>query len=347
MLPGASLGVAADSPPAKPLKRVAAINTVYRLRSHAYHIAGRFVFGYSREGFHHQPAFKLVRMFNDQYPADDMSRDLGAGRHRIDQDRCRALGGPDKLDVDAVLLIGEHGDYPTNEFGQILYPRFELFSQIVDVFRRSGRSVPVFNDKHLCTTMPRQRKWSAGRELKFGFMAGSSLPVTWRRPELEPPLGTPFTEGLCCYGGSVEPYLFHGLETLQCCSSAPRWRNWYQIGRGAHGTRGLEGWRRRRWSWKLLRAALSRCPSQLWRCPRQRGQSASHLDRIRRWHARHGLEPARAYCDFNFAGRLPAKSRSRAVFIFPRRQCDYFDALTANIEKLFTTGQSPIRSRPC
>src|SRR4029078_5193385 len=57
------------------------------------------------------------------------------------------------------------------------------------------------------------------RKMKFGLMAGSSLPVTWRRPELELPLETPLKEGLVCLGfdrGPVEIYLFHGLEALQC-----------------------------------------------------------------------------------------------------------------------------------
>ena len=58
------------------------------------------------------------------------------------------LGG-DKLAVDGVILIGEHGDYPVNDKAQTLYPRFEMFLKITDVFRQSGRSVPVFNDKHL------------------------------------------------------------------------------------------------------------------------------------------------------------------------------------------------------
>ena len=58
------------------------------------------------------------------------------------------LGG-DKLAVDGVLLIGEHGDYPYNASGQKLYPRYEFFQKIVEVFRKSGRSVPVFCDKHL------------------------------------------------------------------------------------------------------------------------------------------------------------------------------------------------------
>ena len=48
-----------------------------------------------------------------------------------------------------MLLIGEHGDYPYNDKGQKLYPRYELFQKIVEVFKKSDRSVPVFNDKHL------------------------------------------------------------------------------------------------------------------------------------------------------------------------------------------------------
>ena len=35
--------------------------------------------------------------------------------------------GGDKLAVDAVLIIGEHGDYPRNEIGQKQYPRYEFF----------------------------------------------------------------------------------------------------------------------------------------------------------------------------------------------------------------------------
>ena len=50
----------------------------------------------------------------------------------------------------------------------------------------------------------------------FPFMAGSSLPVTWRTPSIEMPLGARIREALCvCYGG-VDSYDFHGLETIQC-----------------------------------------------------------------------------------------------------------------------------------
>src|SRR5205807_1025416 len=57
--------------------------------------------------------------------------------------------GGDKLAVDGVVLVGEHGNYPRNEKGQTKYPRYEFFEQITGVFRSSGKAVPVFSDKHL------------------------------------------------------------------------------------------------------------------------------------------------------------------------------------------------------
>jgi len=40
--------------------------------------------------------------------------------------------------VDAVLIIGEHGNYPVNKLGQRQYPRYEFFNQVAEVFRRDG-----------------------------------------------------------------------------------------------------------------------------------------------------------------------------------------------------------------
>lgn len=47
-------------------------------------------------------------------------------------------------------------------------------------------------------------------------MAGSSLPVTWRLPELEIPLGRTFKDALVASRGDLEIFGFHSLETLQC-----------------------------------------------------------------------------------------------------------------------------------
>ena len=87
----------------------------------------------------------------DQQPSSDLSKqrsaEFGFTIYPTIAETLRC--GGDKLAVDAVLLIGEHGNYPVNEIGQKQYPRYELFQQIVDVFGKDGRATPVFNDKHL------------------------------------------------------------------------------------------------------------------------------------------------------------------------------------------------------
>ena len=111
-------------------------------------------------------------MYTDQAPQNDMSRDLSAKRgFKIYPTIAEALTlGGNRLAVDAVLLIGEHGNYPTNEKGQKLYPRYELYQQIIEVFRRGGRSVPVFCDKHLSYS------WEKAKNVR---LRRASLPL-WR-----------------------------------------------------------------------------------------------------------------------------------------------------------------------
>ena len=120
-------------------------------------------------------------------PASSSSRppptDLGrakARRHgvRLSPTIADALTlGTGKLAVDAVLLIAEHGDYPFNAKLQKLYPRGRFFREVLDVFQTSGRSVPVFIDKHLSYDRPRPGGWStSARTAKVPLMAGSSLP---------------------------------------------------------------------------------------------------------------------------------------------------------------------------
>ena len=128
------------------------------------------------------------------------------------------LGGS-RLAVDGVVIIAEHGRYPKNESGQTLYPRYEFFKRVVKVFEQSGRSVPVFNDKHLSTTWARCREMvDDSRRLGFAFLAGSSLPVTRRLPPIDMPLDAPLVESVCVGYGGVDSYDFHGLEAAQCMS---------------------------------------------------------------------------------------------------------------------------------
>ncbi len=223
--------------PARP--RLAAIATIYFKYSHAQHIVDRFLDGYGWNGAHYHPPMDLVSLWVDQTGQGDLSRERAA-RHPS-MKLCSSIAdaltlGTGRLAVDGVVLVGEHGKYERNEKGQTKYPRYEFFEQIVDVFRSSGRSVPVFNDKHLSWNWEWARKmYDQSRELGFAFMAGSSLPVTWRTPQVEMPWGARVKEALCvCYGG-VDSYDFHGLETLQCMVERRRG--------GETGVKWVQAWR--------------------------------------------------------------------------------------------------------
>ncbi|MFN4259005.1 MAG: hypothetical protein ACK4RK_06880, partial [Gemmataceae bacterium] len=338
-------------------KPLAVVTTVYRPMSHAYHIAGRFIHGYTKAGAFHVPEHYVRTMYVDQVPENDLSREVC---REYDIRRCKTIAealtdGGDQLAVDGVLLIGEHGNYPRNDKGQVLYPRYEMMEQIVEVFRRTGKSVPVFNDKHLSYSWDKAKKmvdWAG--EWKFGFMAGSSLPVTWRRPELELSVGAVVEDALVAAHGPIEIYGFHALEALQvmlerrqggetgvkavtCLIGKDVWRA---------GDKGL-------WSWDLLEAALGRSetlnPGDV---RRNVGTPLQGKPSI----------PATAflveYCDglrgtvlllnghiqdFCFAARLKNEPKpASCMFYLPDPPgAKYFDCLVANIEKLFTTGQSP------
>ncbi len=221
---GSTVPAAASAlaPVAAPRKKIAVLATVYHYLSHAYHIVGRFLDGfdlYDGEGLH-KPDFDVVSIFIEQTPEP---ADLGkatAARHGVKV--CPTIEealtlGTGKLAVDAVLIIAEHGEYPNNAKLQKLYPRGKYFREVVEVFKKSGRSVPVFNDKHLSyDRREAQTMVDTAKELKIPFMAGSSLPVTWRLPAVEVPKGLTWKSALVVSRGEIEIFGFHALETLQC-----------------------------------------------------------------------------------------------------------------------------------
>src|SRR5437868_14185497 len=147
---------AADQP-APRRRRMAIITTEWRDRSHAWHMAERFLHGYPMRGKWHRPPIDVVSAYVDQTPKNDLSRqraqEFGFTIYRTIAEALRC--GGDRLAVDAVLIIGEHGNYPTNPIGQKQYPRYEFFKQVTDVFKKDGRTAPVFNDKHLSWTNAR------------------------------------------------------------------------------------------------------------------------------------------------------------------------------------------------
>lgn len=202
----------------RPLK-VAAIVTEYRWYSHADVVCGRFLGGYSANNEWHAPRTQLVSLYRAQTPANDMTRDLSA-RHgfKIYPTIREALGfGGSKLAADAVVFIGEHGTYPFNDLGQHLYPRYELFSEILDIYEAAGHGVPTLFDKHFSYDWKKAKAmFDRSRKIGFPLMAGSSVPLTLRKPDVQPALETPMTEAASIGYGPLDAYGFHLLEVMQC-----------------------------------------------------------------------------------------------------------------------------------
>jgi len=222
---GTILGAGGMSVPAlgaqtKDKKRldVAAIFTVFHYRSHAHVLLENFLESYLFRGKLTDPGVDVVSFYADQTAKVDMTQEV-ARKYKVRV--CKTirealcLGGKE-LAVDAVLSIGEHGDYPVNKLGQREYPRKRFFDEIVAVMRQSQRFVPVFNDKHLSYRWDWAKEmFDTTKKLDIPFMAGSSVPLAQRVPPLELPGNAQIIEAVSVHGGPVEVYDFHGLEVLQ------------------------------------------------------------------------------------------------------------------------------------
>src|SRR5689334_9496034 len=152
---------------------VAAVVTAYRRNSHADVIVGKILEGYQQDGGA-GPALRLVSLFTDQVPKNDLSREL-AKKHkfRIATSIEDAITlGTGKVAVAGVLSIGEHGDYPyTKDTNQHMYPRRRFFDAIADTFAKHKRVVPVFNDKHLAYAWSdAKHMYDTARKMKIPFL---------------------------------------------------------------------------------------------------------------------------------------------------------------------------------
>eukprot|EP00913_Durusdinium_trenchii_P028318 g26546.t1 len=211
----ASQCVAADGKPV----RVAAIVTVYKHNSHADVIVGRVIDGFTLDGKGERPNLKLVSLYADQTPKGDLSEPQ-AKKHKFLRAKSveQALTlGTGKLAVDGVLLVAEHGSYENSKTGQKLYPKKRLFGEIVKVFKKSGRVVPVFSDKHLSDNWKDASAiYQTSRKMGFPMMAGSSLPSYRREPPVEVRRDAELKEIVAVAYGGIESYGFHALEMIQC-----------------------------------------------------------------------------------------------------------------------------------
>jgi hypothetical protein len=361
---GLPLSGAADTPARDGRKRMAVVTTEWRYGNHAWHMAERFLVGYPSRGGWHRPGLQVVSAYVDQKPKNDLSAERAAEfGFTIYPTIAEALRcGGKTLAVDAVLIIGEHGKYPRNEFGQTKYPRYEFFKQVTEVFRADGKTTPVFNDKHLSW------KWAWAKEmvetsraLNFPLMAGSSLPVTWRMPPVDMPYGADIEEILAIAIGGVDSYDFHALETIQCMAERRRGGE-----TGIAAVQGLRGeavwkamsagsWAKGGWDLRLFEACLSR--SQTLAQPPTFSDRYPTPGQMRAWvkdplayriEYADGLRATMLLLnglvgDFTFAARLAgsAEPLSTLFYLPPNPNVTYSAELMSRVEGMFLSGRPP------
>lgn len=357
------LGRATQTPPVR--KKMAIVTTEWRFLSHAQHMGDRFLVGYPIDGKWHAPGLDVVSLYVDQKPDSDLSGQRAAEfGFTIYPTVAEALRcGGQQLAVDAVLIIGEHGRYGQNEFGQKLYPRYEFFKQVVDVFRKDGRTTPVFNDKHLSWNWDWAKEMvDTAKAMKFPLMASSSLPVTWRMPAIDLPRGAEVEEVMCVAHGGVDSYDFHALEVIQCM--AERRRNgesgvaWLAASRGESVWKALQAgsWQAGGWDNDLFEACL--CRSQTLSSGKNgfghRHPTPSEMTQLvkdpvaYRFEYNDGLRATMLLLnglvgDFTFAARIKnvRDPLSTLFYLPPNPNVAYSAVLMSRVEDMFLTGKVP------
>ena len=209
---------AAETTNSAAVKTIAAIVTVYNHNSHADLIVSRLLQTDTLDGKGNESPLKLASLYTDQKPEKDISRLLAAShRFRVSETIEDALTlGTGRLAVDGVLLIAEHGEYPKSIIGNTKYPKRRFWEETLKVFRASHRVVPVFLDKHLADNWQDAKFiYDSAQEMKVPLMAGSSLPVTWRRPAADVKRGARLREIVAITYHITEHYGFHALEIVQ------------------------------------------------------------------------------------------------------------------------------------
>jgi hypothetical protein len=341
-----------DEPRRRP--RVAVVYTQCYHRSHAHVLLENFLTPYLFNGRLTQPSVDVVSLFADQISASKTRPDLTEDIVRLFKlPRYRTIAGAltmggKELAVDAVLAIGEHGDYPNSRFRVPEYPRKRFFDEIVAVMRRSNRFVPIFNDKHL------SYRWDWAREMydtcqkhRIPFMAGSSVPLAQRRPAFEMPANCVIEEAVSIHGGPFEIYDFHGLEVLQAFVESRKG--------GETGIRTIEflpreplfeAARKGRWSLELARAAMrvefgDKVPDitrpiggvEPW------GILVTYRDGTKATVLKLGFSGTR----WNFAAKLAGERQPRTTshYVGPWRNRCLFMALSNAIQQFFNRREAP------
>jgi hypothetical protein len=258
---GTAQAAAAQTPPRRP--RIACLVTFWgATRSHADWIITKLIDGYWWQGAHMASRVDVASVYLHQRPTSVLGEKVckAKGIPVFDTVAGALTLGGTALDVDGVVIVGEHGQYPVDLKGHWLLPRWWMYQQMVKVFEQSGRSVPVFNDKHLSYDWD-EAKWmfDKSRELKFALTGGSSIPTYYRTPELELANDTPITASISLGGAPDEGGFFHCVDVLQ--SFVERRKGGETGVASVQYIRGPETWawtERTPWAGRLLEAVRTR-----------------------------------------------------------------------------------------
>ena len=235
-----------------------------------------------------------------------------------------------------------------------------MFQEVVKVFEKSGRTVPVFNDKHLSYDRKKGFQMVAtARKMGFPMLSGSSLPVTWRRPELELPLGKKINEAMVVGPGELEIYGIHEIEPLQ--AMVERRTNGQQGVRRVEYLEGDAVWKAgddKRWSWELLESCMGRSQSRNNGDPRE---NCKHYfapattmvnapsPRAFLIEYRDGLKATVLQLDghvsdITFAAKVDGEKKPASTLFWlpPPPGAAFLEALGRHVETMIDTGVSPL-----
>lgn len=339
-----------------PTLKIAVVAFVYTPNSHADVIIRRWLDPFPTDAKYEWTGARtrIVSICILQKGDTDLSRDVCV-KHGIQN--CESVEsaltlGTDHLAVDAVMIIGEHGEFPENEFRQKLYPRKELLDQVLAVLDRSGRVVPVFFDKHFSWNVDFAKAMYDDLESRgVPWFGGSSLSLC---PMLPPPgdlRGKEFREVVVTTWNALEAYLFHGLEVLEAMVEQRRG--------GESGVESIIAWRdetawaamdRGEFSADLLEAALRSVGGEVWPSFQEWCVRRDQPLEIFQLHYKDGLKATIVRLNgiirkWAFAARVAGRESPIAAAPMAgtaEQGYPHFARLARRIEDFFLTRQSPV-----
>ncbi len=230
--------------------------------SHADWIICKLMDGYWWQGAHTPSRVDIVSAYIHQFDTSVLGQKVCKAKDiPIYKTVAEAVTlGEKELAVDGVVIVAEHGNYATDLKGHWLLPRWWIYQQVIGVFEQSKRSAPIFNDKHLSYSWD-DAKWmfDKSRELNFPLTGGSSIPVYFRKPEVEIAIDTPIKNSIVIGDAADEGAIFHCIDVLQAFVER---RKGGETGvKAVQSIRGPETWKwveQNPWAGKLLNSVTAK-----------------------------------------------------------------------------------------